>query len=239
MAPRRYSEEEVAKILDAATEVTSASTETAASGEGMTLAEVQDIAREVGIPAERVSSAAARLDTPPSTAAPTRKALGSVIGVGRTVELKRPLTEEEWTHLVVDLRSTFEAMGAVRVDGAFRQWRNGNLLAALEPTLDGGERLRLQTLKGDAGVGLGGGAVLLGFSVLVGTVALVTGSPFLALPASAVGFTGLLGAGWITAIKLTLPRWAETRQLQMDTLVERLLERMAESTPELTDGGEG
>ncbi len=78
-----------------------------------------------------------------------RRVLGLPLGVGRTVELGRKLTDEEWDHLVVDLRETFDARGQVRQDGSLRQWTNGNLQALLEPTPTG-DRLRLRTMNGNA-----------------------------------------------------------------------------------------
>jgi hypothetical protein len=49
----------------------------------------------------------------------------------------------------LDLREIFKARGAIRYDGPFRQWTNGNLQALLEPTQNG-HRLRLQTVNGDS-----------------------------------------------------------------------------------------
>ncbi len=69
---------------------------------GMTLAALQDIGREVGISPDSLSRAA------------------------------RSFSDSDWEVLVADLRTTFEALGAVRYDGPFRQWTNGNLQALAE-----------------------------------------------------------------------------------------------------------
>ena len=71
------------------------------------------------------------------------------IAVGRTLPLPRPLTDREWGMLVTDLRETFGATGRVGEDGNARYWRNGNLHAFVEPA-EGGYRLRLGTVKGNA-----------------------------------------------------------------------------------------
>jgi hypothetical protein len=51
-----------------------------------------------------------------------RTILGLPIGVARTVNLNRRLTDQEWEHLVVQLREVFNAAGITRSDGSFRQW---------------------------------------------------------------------------------------------------------------------
>ena len=59
MAPeRRYSEDEVSRILDDATEVQATGTPSASGTDGMTLTELQDIGREVGIPEDVIAQAA-------------------------------------------------------------------------------------------------------------------------------------------------------------------------------------
>src|SRR5437870_10699022 len=105
--------------------------------------------------------------------ATTRRFLGLPIGVGRSVDLDRALSDPEWERLVADLRDTFDATGRMRQDGAFRQWTNGNLQAVLEPT-DIGHRLRLRTGKGDAvaflmgGLAIGGLAAAMGIALALG-----------------------------------------------------------------------
>jgi hypothetical protein len=91
----------------------------------------------------------------------SRRFMGLPIGVGRTVEFDRPLSDSDWERLVADLRETFEARGMVRYDGPFRQWTNGNLQALVEPT-PSGHRLRLQTVKGNSRALMTGGIAALG-----------------------------------------------------------------------------
>ena len=113
----------------------------------MTLAQLQEIGREVGIAPVMVAEAAKAIDLlgrPMS-----RYFLGLPIGVGRTVNLDRKLSDEEWERFVVDLRETFDARGRLKSEGSFRQWTNGNLQALLEPTPTG-QQVRLRTLKGAA-----------------------------------------------------------------------------------------
>jgi hypothetical protein len=217
MADRRFNEEEVAAILKYATEAQDSGEMLLPSGRGLTLTELEDIGREVGISREAMGMAVQRIGT---IAPPARKFLGLPTSVGRTIDLDRKLTDDEWERLVVDLRETFDARGVVRQEGSLRQWTNGNLQANVEPTATG-QRLRLRTVKGDApafmmlGMGLVGGAsIMLLAAVLKGAlndVGLLT-----SLTVMATTGAGLLG---MTALRL--PGWARLRQRQMDAIAER------------------
>ena len=117
---RRYTEDEVRKILDLATEVESERGPEAGGSTGLTLREIHEIGKEVGISGEVITRAATSLDRPEPTRLATQTFLGQKIGVGRTVDLPRPLTDHEWDLLVSDLRETFEANGRIRNEGSFR-----------------------------------------------------------------------------------------------------------------------
>ena len=145
MPERRYSDEEIAAIFKRAAETEPSASPVLAEGQGMTLEALQEIGREVGLSPDTILQAARSLETTGKPA--SRRFFGFPIGVGRTIQLDRPLSEAEWGYLVTDLRETFSARGKLKSDGPFRQWTNGNLQALIEPTPDG-ERLRLQTLAG-------------------------------------------------------------------------------------------
>jgi len=219
MTERRYNEDEAAAIFERAAHAQHAGRRQLPTAEGMTLADLQGIGREVGIPAELVAQAARSLDRGGRES--SRRFLGLPIGVGLTIDLDRELSEREWERLVVDLRETFDARGTVKSHGSFRQWTNGNLQALLEPTSTG-QRLRLRTVKGDARAfitaGLGSlgvtAAVLasLAFAGRLGDPGSMTGVAFL----SAIGI-GMFGLG-----ALRLPGWARLRRRQMEGVVSRL-----------------
>jgi hypothetical protein len=227
MSERRYSEDEVAEIFEQATEAQKVAVRPSHPGEGLTLAELQAIGRDVGIPPELVARAARSLG---AAGAPLdrQKLLGLPIRVGHTVELDRPLTDAEWQQLVVDLRETFDARGKLKDDGPFKQWTNGNLEVLLEPTPTG-QRLRMRTLKGNAtGMILGGGAML-GFATVVLIDMLVTGT----LADRYVGLVTIvaMGLGLLVPPMVQLPRWARLRKRQMEGVAERLA-LLAGSGPE-------
>ena len=173
MTDRRFNEDEVAEIFRQATEAQrQAPQRQLASGEGMTLAEIQEIGQQVGIAPELVGRAAASLTA--GGAATSRKFLGLTIGVGHTIDLDRKLAEQEWEQLVVDLRETFDARGTVRQEGSFRQWTNGNLQVLLEPT-PAGQRIRFRTVKANSRALMVAGLATLGFATFLAIAGLAKG----------------------------------------------------------------
>jgi hypothetical protein len=217
MSERRYSEEEVAEIFARATEAQKASLPASRPAEGLTLRELQEVGREVGLPPDLVEQAAKSLDTMGQPQ--RRRLLGFIpIGVGRTVELPRPLTDAEWHRLVTDLRETFDARGRLSESGPFKQWTNGNLQALLEPTPDG-QRLRLKTLKGSALSLIGTGAMMLGITSAIWVASRLAVTSFDTNGLSAFILTGL---ALLVAGIVPLPSWARTRHRQMEDIAERL-----------------
>ena len=218
MSERRFDEDEVAEIFDRATEAQHAGQRQLPTGEGMTLAELQDIAREVGIDPQQVARAAASLV---QAGRPTsRRFLGLPIGVGRVVELDRRLTDDEWERVVVDLRETFDARGRMGGEGSFRQWTNGNLQALLEPTATG-HRIRLRTVKGDAMGWIGGGLGMIAVGAMMLVTGLVRGGVDAGL-LSTLSMVGVMGASMFGLGAIRLPGWARTRRRQMEELAARL-----------------
>jgi hypothetical protein len=217
MTDRRFNEEEVAAIFKQATEAQQPPQRQLPSGEGLTLAELQEIGRQVGIAPELVVQAAASLSR---VGSPTsRRLLGLPIGVGRTIELDRKLSEDEWERLVVDLRETFDARGTARQEGSFRQWTNGNLQVLLEPTANG-DRIRFLTVNGAARAWMMGARVTLGVATVAAIAAMVGAANNHYLPL-AVGMAAI-AAGQFTIGAIRLPGWARLRRKQMEEISGRL-----------------
>lgn len=228
MAERRYSEEEVAAIFERAAQSQQSVPKQRAMNEGMTLAQLQDIGREVGIPAELVAEAAHSL-TIVNARPMERKLLGLPIGVGRTVELPRRITDEEWERLVVDLRETFDARGRVRAEGTLRSWNNGNLQALIEPTATS-HRLRLRTLNAQARTYMATGvALLLGGWATIAIKVVGEGAQPDLLTKMAILLTA--GVGMIAFGALRLPSWARLRKQQMEDVANRLIASISQQEP--------
>ena len=216
MNERRYTDDEVAAIFERAATEQPAAPRHLAPAEGLTLAQLHDIGREVGISAELVTRAAQSLE--PAGHPAKRSMLGLPLGVGRTVELPRRLTDGEWEQVVADLRDTFGAKGSLRYDGSFREWSNGNLSVMLEPSPTG-HRVRMQTLNSTLRETMALGVVLTGMGSFIAFVAVAAGKangladsgPLVAMGLGAMGY----GA-------LRLRSWASLRQRQMEGLAGRI-----------------
>jgi hypothetical protein len=218
MAERRYNDKEIAAIFRAASEQEPESPQRqVARDEGLTLTELQAIGGEVGISSDAVAHAARAVDV--RLDAPSRTFLGLPIGVARTVNLHRRLTDEEWERLVVQLREVFNARGRTRSEGSLRQWTNGNLQVLLEPT-ETGHRLRFGTLHGGARASIGAGIAVLGITATVAISSALGGTLNAAVPGIALLFAA--GVGMIASGALRLPRWARLRERQMEALAARI-----------------
>ena len=217
MTDRRYDDDEAAEIFRKASEGPQSLPSQVAGEQGMTLAELQDIAREAGISPDAVASAARSLEIQPHAGG--RTFLGLPIGVQRTIALDRKLSDSEWERLVVQLREIFHARGSVSSTGSFRQWTNGNLQVLLEPTANG-QRLRLSTMKGNAVASMSIGMAMLGIGIVMAIAATISGH----LAESTTGIAILTGVGTAAIANgaLRLPGWARLRAQQMDAIATHL-----------------
>jgi hypothetical protein len=220
MSERRYNETEVAAIFEQAAKAQQMAQRQSSSGEGMTLAELQEIGREVGLAPELVVRAARAID---QGGRPTsRRFFGLPIGVGRTIDLDRRLSDEEWDRLVVDLRETFDARGTIRQEGSLRAWTNGNLQALLEPTPTG-HRIRLRTLKGDAQRLMTGGIAMSAVGIVVFVAGMLSGGAIDPGNLSTFGILAAMGVGVFGLGALRIPGWARRRRQQMAEIASRLM----------------
>ena len=206
MSERKYSDEEVRAIIGRAAE-----------NDGLTLAEIQSIAKEVGIDADDVARAAATLRAAPMEQPPSRFEFKFMpTRVAHTVPLSRAMTDAEWDHFVVILRDIFGAKGKVSSTGSIREWSNSNLRVSVEP-IGAGYRVRMSTRKGNAAilntmavVGFGAGAFAVAGGLLSRSAdALINAGVFFSL-----------GAGAFVSNILRLPPWAARRREQMERAAE-------------------
>ena len=215
-AERRYNDDEVAAIFEAASTTPATRHEELAPQQGLTLAELQAIGKEVGIAPERIAQAATSVEQLPPPL-PRRRDLGMPVTAAHVVELPRPLTDREWFLLVADLREVFAARGTDSSRGDMRQWSNSNLHAVVEPTRTGW-RLRLGSMKAD---GLALNRVsLVGLAMAAAMTLGIGGNPG---AFRSVLLLGAIGAGALMLNAFRLPRWAKLREQQMQEVAQRAL----------------
>ena len=222
---RKYREDEVSEIFELASDE-HARLPTRAADEGLTLGELQEVGREVGLSPDRIAAAAAAVGTR-LPALPRKQWYGNPVGVSRTVDLPRAATNREWQVILADLRQTFHAHGRVEPHGETHTWRNGNLHASLEPT-ESGTRLRMSTQKGGSKetAMMGAGVLAVGLVLLItsGLDAATFGATFETLiPAlMAMGGGGILAGNFVR-----LRNWAARRESQMEAIGSRALDLLA------------
>lgn len=221
---RRYDEREIAEILELAT--AEPGRPAAPQGEsGLSLAELQAIGGEVGIPPTRIASAARTVESG-GLARVAREQRGLTRSVTRTVRIERAPTNDEWERLVAELRRTFDAQGSIEQHGEMRSWTNSNLQVHVEPDSDG-YAVRMTTRKGNAVQFTLLGSGFVGVGVIIAMQALA-GSPDDTFTKAAA--LAAMGLGMVMWIRTTLPGWARTRAEQMDRLAARIPELMDDGT---------
>jgi len=233
MTERRYDESEVARIFEEATRralsKSSAGGRSLPAPDGLTLAQLQEIGGEVGLPPEAVAAGAAIVDVGGSPVEYTGSTAGLPEGVAGTIPLPREMTDREWGILVGRLRDTFQAHGTLESEGMSRSWRNGNLQVRVEPTASG-TVLRLQTHKSDGKVLPWVGAGMVGSGGLLALLMNTLNDPRGAAVMASLFIP--LGVVMLVLGYLTVPRWARERKAQMEELggfVLELLSRPAEN----------
>ena len=138
---RRYRDHEIRQILDLAIGQEDGPAQSLPAVDGLTLLELQDVGREVGLPSDRITQAVAAFEGR-GESVPRGTTLGLPTSVGRVVPLPRSPSDREWELLIAELRTTFGGKGEVTSHGGLREWSHGSVQAFIEPT-EIGHRLRL------------------------------------------------------------------------------------------------
>lgn len=242
MTERRYSEAEMAEIFERATRDARAPGDDGEGlalnrAEGLTLAQLQEIAREVGISPEAVARSAAALELRSGQGDAVRRVMGAPLGVSRSVSLPGPVTDEAWQRTVALLRDTFDANGKVYETGEFREWRNGNLSVVLEPEEEGA-RLRMRTRKSGGEAMPIAGAGLVGISAFAAVYGVLQGGMVMGSLSEALSLL-FLGGGLWTVGYLNLRSWSKRRLEQFRETAARIAGMVSESGSRDAEAAEG
>jgi len=215
MPERRYSDDEVKRILSNAVE-SDAALSASTTERGMTLAEIERIGLEAGLTPASVRAAATSLDY--VGRAPTDvRMMGMRVGVGQSVMLARPLDDTEWRRLVVLMRDLFQAQGSEHAVPGGHEWRNGNLRVSME-SLGDGAVLQMRTRKGGARSLIATGlSLFLGGGVIEGVAQLGHPGVYDAGGALSLVLTGAILAGVGVA---QVRGWSAARQTQFQEIAD-------------------
>jgi plasmid stability protein len=226
---RRYEDREIRQILDLAIGQEDGPARSLPAVDGLTLLQLQDVGREVGLPPDRITQAVAAFEGR-GESVPRGTTLGLPTSVGRVVPLPRSPSDREWELLIAELRTTFGGKGEMTSHGGLREWSHRNLHAFIEPT-ETGHRLRLEDSNG-AVVGIVLGGFVLAFSLLILLVLLAKGDPDfsrlndigeLAVPA----FFSLLGGSLVAGSAMALPKWAREQERRMEHISRHAVSLLA------------
>lgn len=226
-ADRRYSDDEVARILERAAEesVRAAPARDVPSAGGLTLADLHAIAAEAGIAQDAVARAASVVARGQDRRPEVERWLGLPVAVAYEVAFDGPVSDAAWDEMVAHLEITFDATGRRRQAGGVREWRDGNLRATLEATPTG-HRLRLATRREDGALVLASaGAVVLAVGGFVAALMIMKGAltdP--SAPWFAPGMILTTGLALIGADAASLRAWGRRRLQQVERLARELSE---------------
>lgn len=215
---RQFSQDEAQDIFARAAQRQHA---TDMRGEGLTLAELQEIGRAAGLDPEHVAAAVADAGQRPVEPA-------VYAGVNVTPRASRvvsgEMTDDVWEQVVARLRQTFETQGVASDVGRVREWTSGsdsNLLLTAEPA-PGGTAVTITTSREKEGKD----AAKL---PLYGTIAAAAMAAFLLAGEFPAHYPWLI-PGLIVAVMLvmalgirqSLAGWSARRQGQFDGLLDQI-----------------
>lgn len=243
-APRRYSEEEVARILERATEIRKESRLPARREEGLSLTELEEIAAEAGIDVDHLRQAALEVDTTAAgdgetwwRGAETRVVVETVVpGVVPEARIQR---------LVQVIEEVLDERGHASYLARTLTWRTemvqGKVRSATVSVTpeEGQTRIRVdEDLKMVSSSAHGGFTWGAGFGVGFGAgfpIAMAAGIPLMAVGIVA----GSVGLGFLSA-RAFFRNYVGKRRTAVAELIRRLTEVIrAESTRPLPGEGSG
>ena len=211
--PRRFTPDEMRRILAAATESESSPPALPIDLDGFTLAEIQEIAGEVGIDPAEVERA--------SRSIVRQVPLESGFSVGTyQVESRfgRPLSPEEMRFLAQEADRYFSVQGQIRETPGYVEWHSAEARAFVGLVNEGGQTRVRVIVDRASDMLLGGGALGALGVVLMVTLVLQVG-----------GVLGAVGAAAVAAVTgLVLKGFSSWRRTSAIRRAEELIELMTE-----------
>jgi hypothetical protein len=225
---RRYNEKQVGSLIQRATELHEE--RTGESERGLTLAEIEKIAAELGLPVQDMRTAALEMESE----ATGDSGLDRRFSVSQALVVDGEMTEDQWSEFLLELRSFTGRSGTVTDIGKAREWTH-----YLGEGSDGVNFTRTQVLvqpkKGQTSVqiqdhfGIGRLFYPIGFvtgavgMLIIGEAGLSQLAFFAELPAI-VGFsaTALSAGAGVYGAHLAVKAWAAKKKERLGVLAERL-----------------
>ena len=221
---RRYNEKEIAAIFEQAAKDFDVAQQKVQSGEGLTLKEIEGIAKEVGISPEFVQRAASKVELKQRSPR-DKKIAGLPFQIARLVQLPASFGDQEWDRLIADLHDVYGVVGTIQEtrQGRGRSWATENVQVYLEPT-GSSQRLRVISTNGGGTLLLLFGSIFFMVSLMFMVILMTKGKFMTEMDDTAImfifSFLGLGTAGWGAS---RLPKWHKREEQRLDMIVSRVL----------------
>ena len=222
---RKYNEKEIAAIFKQAARDFESAQQKVHSGDGLTLAEIETIAEEVGISSGFVKRAAAKVDLRHRSAA-DKKIIGLPFQINRVVQLPESFGDKEWDKLIVDLHDSYGVVGTIKESrqGRMKSWVTDNIQVHVEPTGDG-SRLRITSTNGINTLMLLFGGIFFFVSIMFMAILMTKGKFMTAADDTLLMFilslSGLSIGGFGAS---QLPGWQKSEEQRIDSIITRALD---------------
>ncbi len=232
---RRYGDKEVGLILKRAADLQREEPASEVEGAGLSLAELEEIAAEVGIDSRHIGRAATELDAVASHSGSTSRLAGAPLSIELERTIAGELSEDGLEHLIPEIQRAADGPGQPALVGRTLTWqsstsddlrtlqvsiasRNGRTRIGIEERY---ENLAWTVLGGIVG-GFGGGV---GFGVGLGVGIGALGSVLfsVAFPAAALGGSYLIA-------RAIYSRMVNKRRRVLGDLLDRLTEEVMAAT---------
>ena len=243
LSSRRYTDKEVARIIKDATEIQQVEAPSESSV-GLSLAELEAVAREAGLDPALVRRAALNLDTRVSEDAPS-----AILGAPRTLVFERTLDGEvpadEYEVMALEIQRILGGLGTASTFGRSLQWtsapsgRRRGGLRVVQVTVaprNGRTTIRIEEPMAQVAVALfagGLGGVGMGFMPLVSIGAGMLASSSLG-PTASTSIAVAAGAGFLGGIfalsRFVYGRIVRSRAEKLQALMSRLADHVAATT---------
>lgn len=232
---RRYSDKEISALLKRAMELQQSGSSVPEMGRGITLADLQKIAAEVGIEPHHLQVAAAELEAEGGLGERFHLLGGPLsINLERIVEGEIP--EEKWEALVEEIRRSLGQMGTPSKFGNSLEWTTKDeatmpVHVTVSPR-EGQTKIRIMSQFG----GMAGAihAPTLSIGVFVALLALTLPLPLFVN----IGIYGGIVAGLFAGTRFVFGAWARKQKRKMKRLLDRLAALVTPPAPSATDEGD-
>jgi hypothetical protein len=236
-SPRRYDEAEVGKILKRATEIQETHRAPRGTRAGMSIEELEEIAREVGIDTTHLRRAARELDVRTPGGGPVEDLVGGPLSLVRERTVAGEMPEEGFEAVVMELQRLDETHGQPSMLGRTLTWRSETAtktrtLQVVVSSRNGKTEIRAEERLHQFASGLFGGTVAgaglgvgLGVGLPVGIEVLGSVLFSVAFPLGIVGLSYLVARGIYRQITQRRVRYLEDLMDALIIVVEDSIQR--------------